>query len=192
MPTSTRQSGFGQLYFMKLIPLSVYGKKNAGKYFAQVDDEDYDFLMHWSWYAIKNCKRYYAIRHSPYSESKIYMHRIILGLDNKKLYADHIDGDGLNNQRNNLRVATPQQNCANRIKAKNKTSKYRGVCLAADRPERTKWNSHICINGKSISLGNYAVEEDAARAYDKKAISAWGVFARLNFPNENNQESVPL
>src|SRR5690349_18607697 len=89
--------------------------------FAQVDDEDYDFLMQWRWYAIKATKEelnFYAVTTINQGRGKrqkmIQMHRLLMSLTDPKIIVDHKDGDGLNNQRNNLRLCSFSQNSANK------------------------------------------------------------------------------
>jgi len=174
----------GAFNFMKLIPLSKKSKKNAGKYFAMVDDDMFDYLNQWSWYAIKSGKLYYASR-SAYIETvngkhiykNILMSRLILGITDKSILCDHIDRDSLNNQRSNLRIATKSQNAINCHKRPNKTSKYIGV--SANKFNR--WSAYITLNQKGYNLGSFKTEEEAAQAYDAKAKEFHGEFANLNF-----------
>lgn len=91
---------------------------------------------------------------------------------------DHIDGNKLNNCWDNLRAANSNENARNVSSAKNSSSKYLGVSFIK---ARNKWFACITIDGKTKSLGRYASEEDAARAYDAAAIMYYGEFARLNF-----------
>ena len=89
---------------------------------------------------------------------------------------DHINGDGLDNRRSNLRSATKQQNTFNQ-KARGGTSKYKGVC----REEKSNsWRAYITHNGRRISLGRHQTEEDAATAYNLAARKLFGDFARAN------------
>lgn len=92
---------------------------------------------------------------------------------------DHIDGNKLNNQRNNLRSATSSQNAINSKKPKNNTSGYKGVSWSK---KSKKWRAQICFEGKQIHLGFFDDSKDAANAYDKAALKYFGEFARLNFP----------
>jgi hypothetical protein len=104
------------------------------------------------------------------------MHQLIL----RTKYIDHIDGNGLNNTRGNLRIATTKQNTWNRKKRTIPTSsKYKGVSVIKG---RDRWQCRIYANGTRFFLGYFASEIEAARAYDKKAIELFGEFARLNFP----------
>ena len=165
---------------MKLIPLSKRGKKNSGKYFAMVDDADFDWLNQWNWYVNVAKNTYYALRETRAGSSKaVLMHRLILGLNKSRLHGDHIDHNGLNNQRSNIRIATRSQNVANRKSSKNSSSKYLGVTLK--KGKYTYWYAQIEKEGKVFSLGTHKFEEDAARAYDAKAKELHGEFANLNF-----------
>jgi AP2 domain-containing protein len=93
---------------------------------------------------------------------------------------DHADGNGLNNQRWNLRVATKRQQQANRGKQRNgRTSQYKGVFWDKS---RERWSATIHYDHKTRYLGRYRDEEDAAHAYDLAALESFGSFARLNFP----------
>jgi hypothetical protein len=105
------------------------------------------------------------------------MHRQIMqapaGLD-----VDHINGDRLDNQRGNLRIATRQQNCWNTTKRKgNYTSPYKGVSW-----RRGQWAAYITVSNRQRPLGKFADPIEAARAYDCAAREMFGEFAYLNFP----------
>jgi hypothetical protein len=92
---------------------------------------------------------------------------------------DHIDGDPLNNVRENLRLATPVQNAHNaRGKRTSKSSSFKGVSQYRD---GVRWVAQIMLRGRNFHLGIYADEEQAARAYDTAAIHQHGEFARPNF-----------
>lgn len=146
---------------------------------AKVDDEDYEWLSKFSWYAHKERNKYYAVRKSKRSGGKqkmIYMHREILR-SSVSMKCDHIDGDGLNNQKENLRVCTNQQNLMNRGPQQNNTTGYKGVSKTGAR-----YYASINTNGSNIYLGSYEKPEDAAKAYDKKAKELFGDFAYQNFP----------
>jgi hypothetical protein len=106
------------------------------------------------------------------------MHRLILGIADPKLDVDHRDGDGLNNCRSNLRVATRQQNGSNQRKRANSNT-YKGVCFDKS---RNRWLAGIKVNYKRINLGRFESEIEAAQMYDVAAKELHGEFARLNFP----------
>lgn len=151
---------------------------------ALVDDANYGWLNQWKWCAARASCQYlfYATRNVRTSGHRYYehMHRAILGLqpgDGKQ--CDHVDGDGLNNQRSNLRISSQTENMHNRRKLIVGTSKYKGVCWY--RRER-KWRARIRVNRKLISLGYFASETDAALAYNRAARKHFGDFALLNTP----------
>lgn len=108
----------------------------------------------------------------------IKMHREILGVP-EGVQVDHRDGNGLNNQRYNLRQATHVQNGGNRRKFKGQ-SKFKGV--RAPQTPKNGWRATIREGDKAVNLGTHETEEEAARAYDRAAKEKWGDYARLNFP----------
>lgn len=155
--------------------------------FAQVDDSDFEYLNQWRWFAHKQRNTYYAVRNCQITKRKrtiIRMHRLILGLQNPKIFCDHIDHNGLNNQRSNLRKATPAQNLANRSASLNSTSKYLGVSLSTVSNKYgsiyTSWKAAIQKDGHVIHIGRFKTEDQAAIAYNEVAIKIHGDFANLN------------
>lgn len=139
---------------------------------ALVDDEDYEYLMQWKWSAVRIGKRVYACRAHRYR----YMHRLI----NKTpagLQTDHINGNGLDNRKCNLRTVTKAQNMMNQEHGRGKYSKYKGVCYC---PERKKWQAGISINGKRKALGRFDSEIDAAMAYNVAAKERYGEYFHPN------------
>lgn len=145
-----------------------------------VDDEDYEWLNSFKWTALKDTTTYYAARMSSDSgpdRKTVRMHSLIIITEHE---IDHIDNNGLNNMRANLRVATRCQNQRNTRKTSlPKSSLFKGV---SRQKNRKKWRAGIKVNDSSIDLGSFAVEADAAKAYDDAAKYYFGDFAGLNFP----------
>ena len=175
---------------MKKIPLT------QGKV-ALVDDEDFDELSKWKWQASParradgTIRTWYAARSIRAGDRKrwVGMHRQILGVDDPRVDIDHSDGDGLNNQRSNIRRATRQENLRNQRKSSGCSSQYKGVYN--HRVGKKRWQAMINDGpvGKTgvarrRSLGYFSSESDAARAYDKAASESFGEFALLNLPTE--------
>lgn len=144
---------------------------------SKIDDKDFDVVNLYNWYAEKHGLNFRAHRtfRVDGKNKKIYLHRFILKL--KKLeIIDHIDGDGLNNQRSNLRICTQKENCANKAKRRNTSSKYIGVCWVRS---VNKWHAQI-QDSKNKHIGFYDSEKEAALAYNVAASFAFREFARLN------------
>lgn len=143
---------------MKQIPLTQ-------DKFTQVDDDIYEWAKDYKWYARKHRRTYYAVRNFRLERNgqqrTMFLHHCIIGFPLDKNEIDHIDGSGLNNQRSNLRIATNRGNEQNKHLT-NKSSKYIGVSLRTD---RDKWEAKLYIKGKTLHLGLFDVEEDAALAY---------------------------
>lgn len=156
-------------------------------YTAVVDTKCPETVLERNWYATKN-PRIYAVTNAlttdKASPAILSMHRLLLGEAAYGLDVDHIDGDTLNNRLSNLRPCTRRQNLAN-IGAR--SGKYRGVHWDKSRAKwmaRLTWhdgNKTCCKN-----IGRFATEDEAARAWDRAALSS-GLydpeFLRLNFPN---------
>jgi hypothetical protein len=156
---------------------------------AIVDDEDYERVSAFKWYAYKHRRTdlWYAARTVKKGGKKISvpMHRFVIGAS-PEFEVDHRDGDGLNNRRGNLREATRRQNAQNaRHTARGtKTSPYHGVSI-------DKSGKYLVVivagelkngSGKQMYIGRYRDEIEAARAYDRAAIKHFGEFAKTNFP----------
>ena len=161
---------------MKTILLS------KGKNFAIVDDEDFEPLSRFNWRVseskLKRTLIKYAVR-SKWINGKsttICMHREIMRPPDS-MNIDHKNGDGLDNQKDNLRLANDSQNLANSRKRRSCSSKYKGVCWH-------KWNKKWCartrVNGLLIHLGHFNDELSAAIAYDRAAEKYFGEFALTN------------
>lgn len=146
---------------------------------ALVDDEDYEELSALNWHLVRPNGRAYA-QHDVWSGNarvhREYMHRFLLP-DAEEV--DHINGNGLDNRRSNLRPATRAQNCANMRRSKANTSGYKGVSWHKG---GRKWHAQIRGDAKREHLGLFTDPADAAKAYDNAARRLHGEFARLNFP----------
>lgn len=146
---------------------------------ALVDDEDYEWLNQYKWSANYIGGKFYAVRSGPRPQKEtIYLHRVVMGTP-KGMDVDHINGDGLDNRRSNLRLSTHTENLQNQRKRPNNTSGFKGVSW---KKQDGKWRARITVNGKAVALGHFDDLEEAALAYDKAAIEHFGEFARLNFP----------
>ena len=139
-----------------------------------VDDDDFDVLSQFKWFIRKDRNRYYAIMVGSYKP----MHRLIMKVKDSKIQVDHIDGNGLNNQKSNLRLANNSQNAANRAKTtrSNLTSIYKGV----HKTKSGKFVAGVRKDGKYVFQKLFINEIDAAKAYNEAAIKYHGEFAYLN------------
>lgn len=157
---------------MKEIPLTQ-------GYVAIVDDEDYDAVMAFKWFAHVQRNATYVGRKARRADglwADIRLHTFLTGWP----LVDHRDGDGLNNRRANLRPATRAENNRNRRRSlSNNASGFKGVCR-----DRGKWRAYIYVDDKQHHLGMFPTAEAAALAYDVAALELHGEFARLNFPEE--------
>jgi hypothetical protein len=170
---------------MKLIPLTQ-------GLFAVVDDEDYERVNMYSWYAHKDKKRgtFYASRGARKNEGKkttIRMHNEVMGKLMPGMEIDHKSGDGLDNRRKNLRVCTHSQNTANKRKGVSNRSGFKGVSWHAG---ANKWESSIRRNNKEKYLGHFNCVVKAAQAYDAAAVDIFGEYACLNFPKRSLQQAA--
>jgi len=152
-----------------------------------VDDEDFETLSHSKWRASRDRNTFYAER-TVYGSggSGIHerVHRVVLS---RKIgrpllaseFVDHENGDGLDNRRANLRLATNSQNQRNcKRHSMNPSSRYLGISWYA--PRKT-WRARIQVEGKEIYIGYHASEYAAARARDEYIAAHPGLLARLNF-----------
>jgi hypothetical protein len=146
-----------------------------------VDNDVYYRLGNLKWVISGNDGGYYAIRFVKTRSGKtksVRLHREIINPP-KGLFIDHKNNNTLDNRRANLRLATQSQNCCNRRKRRNTSSRFLGVSLDKC---TGKWRAYINIKGKRIYLGWFDSEIDAASAYDRAAVKYHGEFAHLNFP----------
>jgi len=154
-----------------------------------VDDEDFEFLSQSKWNVYRRKDIVYAKRHTPTNEggrTTEYLHRVVLARAMGRMIAkseqtDHINGNGLDNRRGNLRVATAAQNNRNcRRRVKNPLSQYLGITWRRD---LEKWQARIGLSGKNVSLGCYAKEMEAALAREAFIAKHPELYARSNFAN---------
>jgi hypothetical protein len=157
----------------RLIELS-FGK------FSVIDAEDYDRVSQYNWCSVKMGQNWYAKAFRT-DGTHLSMHRLITNAP-KHLVVDHRDHNGLNNQKSNLRLCTPSQNQHNARPNPGGSSRHKGVY----REKKTKkYRATIGHRSKRYHIGCFDNEDDAGRAYDRKAIELFGEFAYLNFPDED-------
>jgi hypothetical protein len=150
---------------------------------ALIDACDYPLVSLYRWRARRRSLKatWYALAETktiPPGSPPIYMHRLILGAK-KGEEVDHIDWNGLNNRRFNLRLCSPKQNAAHTHFGHGKSSQYK--CVRWN-PRWEKWQAYKFCDGKWQTLGFFTDEVDAALAYDQYAFTRAGKFATLNFP----------
>jgi hypothetical protein len=171
---------------MKLECRKRYMTRDGKRKISKLSKEDHD-LMSLNWrvrYTASSGP--YLVRELPKKKQE-YLHRAVA----KRAFGfipnsvDHINGNTLDNRRENLRLINHSQNAMNSRKQKNRSSQYKGVCLH----KQWGWCANICIKSNKIHIGWYRSEEDAAQAYDLCAIQAFSGFARLNF-KWGNIESI--
>lgn len=144
-----------------------------------VDDEDYGRVSAYTWSTSTTVqKRNYA--HSLINGKFIKLHRFILDAV-PSTFVDHINGDTLDNRRQNLRLCTKTENNRNCVRKRTSESGYKGVHLSK---RDGRWAAKTCVNRVRKHIGYFKTVEDAARAYDAAAKAFHGDFAKLNFPEE--------
>lgn len=148
---------------------------------ALIDRRDYPEIGRHRWSAAHRDLNWYASRSIRNSEGElhaIYMHRAIMQTP-VGVEIDHVNGDGLHNTRDNLRVCTHGNNTCNTGLRADNSSGFKGVY----RVKKTgRFAACVRLNGRNLYQGGYATAEEAARAYDAAAREHFGKFARLNFP----------
>lgn len=148
---------------------------------ALIDESDYEELSQYTWYVQKHGRTYRAFRTEyerkdgkKINQKTIYLSRSIL--KPKKGMIDHIDGNGLNNRRSNLRLCTHQQNCCNRPLRTGSFSGAQGIKW--DRTNK-RWKAYVSIKKKRLLVGNYIDKREAIVARNVAASFAYGEFARI-------------
>lgn len=157
-------------------------------YVALVDDADAELVLPFKWHAVTASQSVYACRSvrrtggGPRQAVQL-MHTLITGW----AFTDHRDGNGLNNQRANLRQASLAENSRNR-QANRSASPYKGVSI--NRGRGLPWKAAIKHQGVSRHLGYFGTDAEAARAYDVAARELFGQFAAVNFPAPDERGAV--
>lgn len=147
-----------------------------------LDDEDAALFVGIRIYSLKTKNTTYGCYPARLDgKSKtILVHRVIMDAP-QGIMIDHINRDGLDCRRANMRFATNAQNQANRAHSAGTTSRHKGVTWHED---NRVWGARIVVGQSTVGLGSFKDEDAAGRAYDRAAVEAWGEFARLNFPGE--------
>lgn len=145
-----------------------------------IDEEDLPLVQGFGWYVWTNPnKPRYAV--AKIGGKQIRMHRILMNPSGKEQFVDHVNGNGLDNRRENLRLCSRGQNARNARKRRDGlSSKFRGVCW---HKAANGFAAQIQHNGRHSHLGVFKTQERAAAEYDLAAIEMHGEFARLNFPD---------
>ena len=164
--------------------VGVWVPVNKGRFFALVDADDYDRVAGYSWtvkrgkHSVLYAKTTWRINYQLVS---VYMHQMLV-LYGRGFEADHINGDGLDNRKENLRICLAGRNKQNRVGRLR--HKYKGYHF--DKLNKC-WRVQISVNDKTVHVGLFDDELDAARAYDEAASKYYGEYARLNFPQGGPQ-----
>ena len=143
---------------------------------ALVDIEDYEWLNQWKWQAHKNTKGFFYVAGRNKKQKFQSMHRKIMKAP-KGMEVDHINGDGLDNRRNNLRTCSHSQNIMNSKMRIDNTNGYKGIRY---HKQNKKWQARIKKNKKDNHLGYFTTPQEAALAYNEAAKKFFGEFAKLN------------
>jgi len=171
---------------MKRIPLT------QGQ-FALVDDEDFEHLSQWKWRACFGKGLWYATRVAQDGQ-KHAMHHEILGIDPifGTVQADHRNGNGLDNQKLNLRVSTQSENSRNRRKLRRVcASPYKGVGYMKSMKRIKRWRAILYLSRTNqVTLGCFLTDVEAAHAYDYAAREHFQEFAALNFPLSGERSAL--
>jgi hypothetical protein len=157
---------------------------------ALVDEADYAELSAFKWCATLKSRTFYAQRSVKLADGRwglIMMHRAIMN-PAPGLVTDHINRDGLDNRRANLRVCTHSENRKNSTKRRGASSQFLGVAWYK---QTAKWHAQIAVDGRRRHLGFYTDEIEAARAYDAAAIEHHGAFALPNFSRVGDPRHEP-
>lgn len=151
---------------------------------AMVDDADHEALARYEWRLHGTWGHAYAVRIRDGKAEQLA--NAVMGDPPPGMLWDHKNGNGLDNRRDNLRLATPTQNNRNRRKQRSATSsRYKGVSRKGAR-----WLTQIRVSGRVVRLGTFRDEWEAARAYDQAARRYHGPFACVNFPRKGERAAL--
>lgn len=148
--------------------------RKYGNKYIKVSEEDYKMLSQYSWTIEKSGRRFYAA--TRINDVKIRMHRLLLQ-PKKTQQVDHINHNGLDNRRENIRFSTHIQNMRNRERTNKRKQRYKGVCY---HKRLKKYQASICYNKRRYYLGSFKLARDAAKAYNEAALKYFKEFAVLN------------
>jgi hypothetical protein len=159
-------------------------------YVTFIDAADYEMLSRWKWQAVEGPRTVYAQRHlwRASGDATAFMHRTIM-LPDPRQQIDHVNHNGLDNRRANLRVCTPSQNCASQRVSGLGTSPFKGVFW---HKQTAKWAAFIKVDYQPRYLGLFTDDREAALAYDAAARDVFGEFALTNFPEGGGQNGQRL
>lgn len=158
--------------------IALVGSRGVGLIVA-VDAEDLELLAPYRWYALPGKHTTYAytiVGKRPEKRTAIYMHRLVMGAS-CGTQVDHIDGNGLNDCKSNLRTVNQTQNNMNQSACRVGSSRFKGVRW---HKRGHKWAAQIKLPDKAVHLGLFTDELDAARAYNAAAIEHFGAYCKLN------------
>jgi len=143
-----------------------------------VDNEDFELLSKYKWHLVGEKRNYVAasLFRKGQSPKNLLIHRLIMNAKSGQI-VDHVNGNRFDNRKENLRFCSATQNAQNRRKAKNKTSKYKGVTWWKS---QKSWTAQIMANYKIHFLGYFDTEKEAAISYNKAALKIHGDYAYLN------------
>lgn len=151
----------------------VVTRRNGDQHVILYDERDHDLISQHRWNVVEQTHTLYA-RVSTRAATR--MHRLLLP---DAPIVDHINGNGLDNRRENLRAATSRENARNRRGKCGATAGFKGVFSDGN----GRWRARIYLGGRNVNLGSHDTPEAAALAYDAAARDEWGDFAFLNFPD---------
>ena len=167
----------------------IIESETHGTHTVLYDACDADKVEPYTWHIAKGSKTYYVKRNLPRvggkRRSPVTMHGELINPPSG-MVVDHINQNGLDNRRENLRAGTRSQNMMNRTKTAQNSTGFKGVYDCGD-SKKNPYTAKIQRDNKVYHLGHYLTAEEAAKVYDKKAIELFGEFAVLNFPKEEYQ-----